>query len=193
MRKVFFSFDYGDVWKANVVRNSWALASPADRQAFGFVDAAEREQLKQQGDAAIAEWIREQMHGTSVTVVLMGENTHTSRWVRFEIEESVRLGKGILGIDIRSIADPHSEPPNPFAALLPLIFDPLDSVQVRMDESRKLILVPTLEDGFRTILNQPRLPSYPLSHFCETHDWRCGDGRNNIARWIEDAAVKAGR
>ena len=104
MRRVFFSFDYDDVWRANVVRNAWAI-QPSERAAFGFIDAADRESLKRQGDEAIARWIKNQMHGTSVTVVLIGEDTADSRWVRFEIHETRENNKGLLGIRIHQIKD----------------------------------------------------------------------------------------
>jgi len=52
-RRVFFSFEYGDVSRAMVVRNSWVTQG---KEAAGFVDAAEFEKLKKQGDAAIKRW-----------------------------------------------------------------------------------------------------------------------------------------
>ena len=102
-RRAFFSFEYEhDVWRANVVRNSWVTQG---KEAAGFVDAAEFEEIKKGGDAAIKKWIDDQLNGTSVTVVLVGSHTCSSRWVKYEIEMSKYLGKGLLGIDISSIAD----------------------------------------------------------------------------------------
>ena len=101
-RRVFFSFKYRDVSRAMVVRNSWVTQG---RQAAGFIDAADFEKLKKQGDAAIKRWIDEQMKGTSVTVVLVGQYTCSSRWVKYEIERSKALGHGLLGIDISKIKD----------------------------------------------------------------------------------------
>lgn len=44
-RRTFFSFHYeNDVWRANIVRNSWVTKS--DRDAAGFVDAADFEEVK---------------------------------------------------------------------------------------------------------------------------------------------------
>lgn len=43
------------------------------------------------------------MTGTSVTVVLVGKYTCSSRWVKYEIERSKTLGHGLLGIDISKI------------------------------------------------------------------------------------------
>jgi len=102
-RRVFFSFKYKqDVSRAMVVRNSWVTQG---REAAGFIDAADFEKLKKQGDTAIKNWIDKQLDGTSVTVVLVGEKTCSSRWVKYEIEKSKEIGNGLLGIDISKIKD----------------------------------------------------------------------------------------
>ena len=101
-RRVFFSFKYKDVGRAMVVRNSWVVQG---REAAGFVDAAEFEKLKKEGDAAIKSWIDGQLNGTSVTAVLVGAETCGSRWVKYEIDRSKELGHGLIGIDISKIKD----------------------------------------------------------------------------------------
>src|SRR5260221_14754767 len=83
-RRVFFSFKYEDVSRAMVVRNSWVTQG---KEAAGFIDAADFEALKRRGDEAIQNWIDSQLKGTSVTVVLIGEETCGSRWVKYEIEK----------------------------------------------------------------------------------------------------------
>ncbi|MFL9490948.1 TIR domain-containing protein [Acinetobacter baumannii] len=97
-RKVFFSFKYDDVSRAMIVRNSWVTHDSA-----GFIDKAEFEEVKRKGDAAIKYWIDNQLKNTSVTVVLIGENTKKSKWVRYEIEESIKRGNGLIEIDISKI------------------------------------------------------------------------------------------
>lgn len=101
-RRVFFSFEYGDVSRAMVVRNSWVTQG---KEAAGFVDMAEFEKIKKQGDEAVKRWIDNQLKGTSVTVVLVGQNTCSSKWVKYEIEKSKEIGNGLLGIDISKIKD----------------------------------------------------------------------------------------
>lgn len=101
MRKVFFSFKYSDVNRAMIVRNSWV--TQGSQTAAGFIDKAEFEEVERKGDAAIKGWIDNQMEGTSVTVVLVGEKTDKSRWVGYEIEESIERGNGLLEIDISKI------------------------------------------------------------------------------------------
>jgi hypothetical protein len=41
--------------------------------------------------------IRERIDRCSVTVVYLSEKSATSRWVNWEIEESIKRGKGIIG------------------------------------------------------------------------------------------------
>jgi|SRR5438874_4282004 len=101
-RRVFFSFAYDDVSRAMVVRNCWVVQG---REAAGFIDAADFEELERQGDKAIEDWIDGQVLGTSVTVVLVGASTCTSKWVKYEIEKSAGRGNGLLGIDVSKIKD----------------------------------------------------------------------------------------
>ena len=100
-RRVFFSFEYSDVTRAMVVRNSWVTKG---REAAGFVDAAEFEKVEKQGEKVIKAWIDEQLKGTSVTCVLVGANTCSSKWVQYEIDASVAKGNGVFGVDISKIA-----------------------------------------------------------------------------------------
>ena len=101
-RKVFFSFKYEDVSRAMVVRNSWVTQG---KEAAGFIDAADFEDVERQGDNAIENWIDRQLNGTSVTVVLVGNKTCNSKWVKYEIKKSIEIGNGLLGIDISKIKD----------------------------------------------------------------------------------------
>jgi hypothetical protein len=102
-RRVFFSFEYEhDVSRANVVRQSGMTKG---FEAAGYVDATEFEKVKRRGDAAIQEWIDDQLTGTSVTAVLVGADTCSSKWVQYEIDKSIKRGNGLLGVDISQIND----------------------------------------------------------------------------------------
>jgi hypothetical protein len=100
-RRVFFSFEYEhDVTRANVVRQSGMTKGI---EAAGYVDAAEFEKVKRKGDAAIQGWIDDQLRNTTVTVVLVGEHTCSSKWVTYEIDASKQRRNGLLGVDISHI------------------------------------------------------------------------------------------
>lgn len=100
-RKVFFSFHYSrDSWRVSQVRNSNIIT---DYDKTPFYDKADWENIKRQGDQAIKDWIEKQLSGTSVTVVLIGKETSSRKWVKYEIKRSIELGKGLMGIDISKI------------------------------------------------------------------------------------------
>ncbi len=98
-RRAFFSFHYEkDIFRVSQVRNSGM--TKGGYQQSGFIDHADWEQLKRQGDAAIKRWINSQLDGATVTVVLIGSETADRPWVNYEIRRSHELGMGLLGIHI---------------------------------------------------------------------------------------------
>lgn len=106
-RKIFFSFHYErDAWRAGQVRNSDLLPNEDEH---GFVDAAAWEEIKRKGDAAIQNWIKEQLSGTSVTVVLIGAETSQRPWVDYEIRESWKSGNAIIGLRIHNVKDQYGK------------------------------------------------------------------------------------
>jgi hypothetical protein len=104
---VFFSFHYErDHWRANVVRNSWVTK---DRESAGFFDAGLWEEAKRKGDAAIKAMIDEALKNTSVTAVLLGRETAERDYVKYEIEQSIARGNGLLGVRIEKIENSRGE------------------------------------------------------------------------------------
>jgi Thoeris protein ThsB, TIR-like domain len=102
-RRVFFSFHYErDIWRVNVVRNSGVIEGIS---AAGFHDAILWEETKKKGDLAVIELIDNALNGTVATVVLIGAETASRRYVSYEIEQSVARGNGIIGIRINTIKD----------------------------------------------------------------------------------------
>jgi MTH538 TIR-like domain (DUF1863) len=102
-RKVFFSFHYQrDLWRVNVVRNSGMIDGVA---AAGFHDASLWEEAKRKGDDAVKRLINNGLDATSVTVVLIGAETSSRKYVTYEIEKSIARGNGLLGIHISNIKD----------------------------------------------------------------------------------------
>ena len=116
-RKVFFSFAWSDVTRAEVVRNSYV--TKGGQQSARYIDSAEREQVKKQTDLAIKRWINKQMRGTTVTVVLVGEETCRSRWVMYEISHTIEKDNGLLEIDISKIKDLYGKTSNCCGRMVP--------------------------------------------------------------------------
>jgi len=107
-RRVYFSFHYeADVWRANQVRNSWV--TKPDRESAGFYDAAEFEEVKRQGDAAIERWIDRNLDGTSVTTVLVGKDTSNRRWVNYEILRILEKVNAIIFVKVHDLKDQNGQ------------------------------------------------------------------------------------
>jgi hypothetical protein len=76
-----------------------------DRKSAGFFDASLWEEAKKKGDAAIKKMIDDALVGTSVTAVLIGQETSNRTYVKYEIEKSIERGNGLLGVYISKIKD----------------------------------------------------------------------------------------
>jgi len=102
-RRVFFIFHYErDIWRANVVRNSWVTK---EREAAGFWDASLWEEAQKKGEEAIKKMIEDGLKNTSVATVLIGKETSGRKWVRYEVRRSHEDGKGLLAVYIHGIED----------------------------------------------------------------------------------------
>ena len=172
-RVVFFSFDYDDVWRVNQVRNSGRFVG---EQRSGFRDKAEYEQVRRSGDAAIRSWIRQQIQGCSVTCVLIGQHTHESKWVHFEIEESISNGMGLLGIYIHKLKDRFGN-----ATGLWTPSNPLDDHKMPVSGFLSTVLPDRASERFAIHTWEPTGSLFDV--FTE----------NDLGAWVEDAARRAGK
>jgi antiphage defense system Thoeris ThsB-like protein len=102
-RRAFFSFHYdGDVWRANQVRNCNVVAGT---DTAGFFDHSEYEEAKKRGSDGIKRMILNNLKSTSVTVILIGTDTASRPWVKYEIAQSIAQKNGLLGIYIHHLND----------------------------------------------------------------------------------------
>lgn len=93
-RNVFISFAYDDYTEVNLLRgqaknenatlefNDWSLREPFDSSRAEYIKTGIRERIAQ----------------SSVTLVYLSRQTANSKWVDWEIRESIRQGKGILAV-----------------------------------------------------------------------------------------------
>lgn len=160
-RRVFFSFYYErDIWRANQVRNSWVTQ---DREASGFWDASLWEEAKKKEKAAIEKMIDDGLKNTSVSAVLVGEETAGREYVQYEIIQSYNKGNGLLGVYINKLENQDGVKDSKGA-------NPFDSIYVE-------------KDGKKVYFSE----LYP------TYDWVNDDGYKNFGDWVETAAKKAGK
>jgi hypothetical protein len=105
-RRVFISYQHDDIqqvkgfnllrWNPNVDFDFTGrhLLSPVDSRDPNYIRTK----------------IGEQLNGSSVVVVLIGQNTASSEWVDYEIQRGQKEGKGIIGIRLKG-ADDAEVPP----------------------------------------------------------------------------------
>jgi hypothetical protein len=96
-RRIFISFHHDDIMQAkgfNLLR--WNPNVPVE-----FVGRHLLSPVDSENEQYIHTKIREQLNGTSVTVVLIGEKTADSDWVDYEIRASLKRDNGVLGIRLK--------------------------------------------------------------------------------------------
>lgn len=91
---VFISFAYEDVDEVNLLRGQ-AKNENTDLQ---FDDYSVKEAFDSTNADYIKSQIREKIDRASVTVVYVSESSAKSKWVNWEIEESLKRGKGVVGV-----------------------------------------------------------------------------------------------
>lgn len=94
-RRVYFAFDYRDVFAVNQIRMSGRFIDVA---VAGFTDASQWEKLKQKDDAAIKRAVDQALINTSVTVACIGARTASRPYVKYELNASAARGNGLLGV-----------------------------------------------------------------------------------------------
>lgn len=93
-RHVFISFDHEDLDEVNLLRGQ-AKNDSVDLQ---FDDYSVKDPYDSTNADYIKRKIREKIDRCSVTVVYLSEKTASSKWVNWEIEESIKRGKGVIGV-----------------------------------------------------------------------------------------------
>lgn len=95
-RHVFISYQHRDQMKAkgfNLMRYNKNLD-------LDFVGRHLLDPVDSKNDDYITRKIREQITGSSATVVLIGKDTADSDWVAKEIQWSIEKGNGIVGVKL---------------------------------------------------------------------------------------------
>lgn len=192
-RRVFFSFHYQDVvdFRANVVRNHW-MTKP-DRQAAGFFDASIWETAKRTGPVALKRLINSGLEGTSVTCVLVGSQTFSRPWVRYEILKSWRRGNKLLAVHVNGIRDKHQltkpKGPNPLAFVGVTFSDSGDTATLWEKVNGQWVQYREIDGqaSYRTggVAPQYRGKGFNLASWYPEYDWAGGDGYNRFAQWVE--------
>lgn len=103
-RRGFYSFRFDDDhWRASEVRQMGVIEG--DRA----LSDNDWEQLKDQGDDKVEQWIDGQMDGKSVVVVLIGARTAGRKFINYEIRKGWENKMGVFGVCIHNLLNRDSE------------------------------------------------------------------------------------
>jgi hypothetical protein len=102
-RKAYFAFHFDDVMRVNVVRNAWKITHPDAPLARSFYDSSIWERRRLEGDDTLKRLMREGVQYTSAVCVLIGADTWSRRWVRYEIARAIIDGRGLLAVHLNNI------------------------------------------------------------------------------------------
>ena len=204
-RYAFFSFCYEDVksFKVNVVRNSWLL----NHSKESFIDGSIWEKEKSKGVGVIKDLIEGGLNKTSVTAILIGDETAERRWVKYEIIKSFERGNGILAIHINRIRGKDQ-----YISVKGI--NPLERLGFRISDDGKKI-------SFYELINRKWTPFADLTEInnkksntiyfedgwfsndfgkffkfsdkFKTYCWVTDDGHKVFSKWVDSAANEAGR
>lgn len=157
-RPAFFSFHYdNDAWRAALVRNIGAVEGSEP------VSTNDWEAVKRGGDRAIANWIDAQLKYKQIVIVLIGAQTASRPWVKYEIQRAWALDKPLMGICIDGLANQKGEKSlpglNPFAG----------------------VKMPGTETTLESWVPVHRPWAYGTTKECYN------DIRMNLSTWVEDA------
>lgn len=93
-RHVFISFDHEDLDEVNLLRGQ----AKNEKVDFQFDDHSVKEPYDSTNTDYIKRQIRDKIDRCSVTVVYLTDKSANSKWVNWEIEESLKRGKGVVGV-----------------------------------------------------------------------------------------------
>jgi len=208
-RRVYFAFDFDDLLRVELVRQSGKVGLRETIQR-GFYDRAVWESRALKNEAGLLALMREAVRNSTTVCVLSGTNTWRSRWVKYEIARAVIEERGLLTIHIDDIEPNRPAPERP--GLNPLHVMGLYQHEnghyylVERHEVVKDVSTGALGFEWRLYADHPEPlvpPRYvgdidmgraaPLSLFTAEHDFLTDDGAVNIATWIDDASAQVGR
>lgn len=98
-KTVFYSFHYSrDVHRVQLVKNIKAL------EGQPILNSQQWETVRQGGTTAVQKWIDGEMAYKRAVVVLIGKETATRPWVKYEIQKAWSINKPVVGIRIHGLS-----------------------------------------------------------------------------------------
>jgi hypothetical protein len=94
VKNVFISFAHEDIDEVNLLRGQ----AKNDNSLIEFNDWAISEPIESDRAEYIKRKIRDRIAQSSVTVVYVSDHTADSKWVDWEVQESIDQGKGVVAM-----------------------------------------------------------------------------------------------
>lgn len=102
-RNVFISFSHDDMDEVNLLRGQ----SKNDKSDLEFADHSVKEAFDSENADYIKRKIREKIEKASVTMVYLSEKSMNSDWVKWEVEQSKKMGKGVVAVHKEDAPPPN--------------------------------------------------------------------------------------
>jgi hypothetical protein len=197
--------------RVNNVRNAWKIDHPDSALSRSFYDSSLWESKKLEGDEAVKDFIRKGVQYTSAVCVLIGTDTWSRRWVKYEIARAVIDGRGLLAVQINGL-NHYQRRTADRPGLNPLYLLGVyrhGNGQYYLYEKQLVVLTSLTGQrewqwkSYADYTFPVKLPPYlsspsvgyvmPLSNGTSEYDFAAGAGHRDIGKWIDDAAVSVGR
>ena len=210
-RKVYFAFDFDDLFRVNNVRQAWKIDHPDGAGMRSFYDRSIWESRNIKDEKTLKNLMRNAVQYSSAVCVLVGTNTWKSRWVKYEIARAVIDVRGLVAVHINGLNHVKRRMPDQLG------YNPLHLMGIyRSPESRyylyeKQAVIANPSTGLLGWEWQPyedytdpvSLPRYipainsgcvmPLSAYTAEHNYVQDEGHRNIGAWIDGAAILVAR
>lgn len=105
-KKIFISYDYDNDKHYKNMLKAWDANGTFD---FSFDDHSADISINSTDAAAIKRAISAKINNATYFLCIVGEKTHSSNWVRWEIDKAVELNKKIVAVKISSTNTTPSE------------------------------------------------------------------------------------
>lgn len=93
-KNVFISFATEDMNEVNLLRGQ----AKNENSDIEFNDHSVRVPINSDRAEYIKQKIEERINRASVTVIYLSENTAQSKWVKWEVEKSIEMGKKVVAV-----------------------------------------------------------------------------------------------
>lgn len=93
-RNTFLSFDFDDIDDVNLLR----AHAKNEKSEIEFIDRSVKDTINSERSDYIKQKITERIRQCSQSIVYISNDTHSSAWVKWEVDKSIQLGKNVIAV-----------------------------------------------------------------------------------------------